>query len=390
MMKTPFYSGKVGIFDILLFILIQMIFILIILNVSTDIQAHLAFVRNFLNGTESTLPGNFLLYMILYIFSFISERTIFLLPLLSLILTFSVWLKYYISKQIFLSEYDNSFTSKKLSLISASLIFLFSIPIGLFTVSAGYYLGYFPPNVWHNSTTIFVMPFALLLYWLSVLQLREYKKKRMWLILLLVLINAFAKPSYLFVFFIIFPLFSFYKYRLSGTFVHSLIPVIICAAAVITEYLFIYEYSGSTNDGVAFNPLFFYKNHLISDAGIFIQFIIFMTGSYFFPLIMLIKNPVLLKNNIPLNFALISVFTGLLIFFTITETGSRLTHANFIWQVIICNFILFFILTFGLLNLIRINQYKLKKFIPEISAYALHVISGIGYLLFVLITKSYH
>ena len=386
----PFFDRRAGLFDVALFVFVQLIFILIILNVSTDIQAHLAFVRDFINGEKSSLPGNFLLYLILYLFSFISDKTFFMLPLLSFILTCSVLAKYYISKQIMLSELRVSYHPKQISLTAAALIFLFSVPIGLLSISQTFYLGYFPPNVWHNSTTIFVMPFALLLFYFATLQIKNYKNGRMWLILSLTIINAFAKPSYLFVFFIVYPIFSLLKYKLTKTFFHSLIPIFAGTVVVLGEYLVIYQLNGTTGDGVAINPLFFYVNHLISDSHEILQLLIFLLGSFIFPIVMLMKNPGILHKNVSLQFALWSSIIGLIIFYLFTETGSRLTHGNFQWQVVISNYILFFVLTLNLLKLVSENNFNIKKFLPETAAFSLHFLSGAVYLIYMLLSKSYH
>jgi len=49
-------------------------------------------------------------------------------------------------------------------MVSFTLLFVFSLPSVQVFTNKFYYLGQFTPNVWHNSTTIFLMPFALLLF----------------------------------------------------------------------------------------------------------------------------------------------------------------------------------------------------------------------------------
>ena len=125
-------------------------------------------------------------------------------------------------------------------MVATSLIFVFSIPVGLF-LSKSYYLGYFPANVWHNSTTMFVMPFAITLFLLSIQQLQHYSSKRFWWILVFILLNAFAKPSYLFIYFIVFPLFALYKYKLTPIFFKQIAPIFVGVIFVLIEYLLIYQ-----------------------------------------------------------------------------------------------------------------------------------------------------
>ncbi len=106
--------------------------------------------------------------------------------------------KYQIVKKIIVSELNTS-DYKIASIISAVLLFVFALPSVLIFNNL-YYLGSFSPNIWHNSTTIFVIPFVILLYRESCQQLLPFNSKRLWIIVLLILINVCIKPSfYLFI-----------------------------------------------------------------------------------------------------------------------------------------------------------------------------------------------
>ncbi len=65
------------------------------------------------------------------------------------------------------------------------------------------YLGKTVSNVWHNSTIIFLFPFALILFWeeYKIIYKKGYcNKGKILLVFILVVLNALIKPSFLFVF----------------------------------------------------------------------------------------------------------------------------------------------------------------------------------------------
>lgn len=397
MFRPKLFHSKVGIFELMLFVLIQLILVAIILNIGTDIQAHLGFVRDYIEGKVAQLPSNFLFYAIIFAFSFISTKTIFLLPLTAVILTASIFLKYYIVKQYLIKQSvanHNLKTFKRFSIIAAMLIFTFSLPVGIF-LAPNFYLGYFPPNVWHNSTTIFTMPFALLLFIVSIRQLENFKSQRNFWILVLILINAFSKPSYLFVFLPVYIAFNVYYSGFSKKMFINMWPILVCGLAIIFQYYQIYHssefyQSKSMGDGVALYPLYFYREHLIMGVHPVIQMIIFFLGSFIFPIVYILRNPKSLYQSKTLQFAFWSLLPALLIFYLFIETGSRTTHANFIWQVVMCNFILFFACLAELMKLMEKNDFQYKKFLPEISAFSLHFVMGFLYFAKMIYTLSYH
>jgi hypothetical protein len=62
------------------------------------------------------------------------------------------------------------------------------------------YLGQVTPNVWHNPTFVFAMPFTLALFMQAARYLREPTRRNLAMVGLLMPLNAVAKPNYLLAF----------------------------------------------------------------------------------------------------------------------------------------------------------------------------------------------
>jgi hypothetical protein len=60
----------------------------------------------------------------------------------------------------------------------------------------GIYLGQIAPNVWHNPTSIFAMPFVIALYWVSVRSLTDFSRKTAAGVGILMVLCILAKPNY--------------------------------------------------------------------------------------------------------------------------------------------------------------------------------------------------
>lgn len=153
---------------------------------------------------DSEGSANFLYYWLVRQISLESNQ--FAPYVAVILLSFMVCLKFVIS-YFYLRFFSGNYCRKRdsaLLLLSASLLilapyFLFNL---LFTGKA--YLGTFTPNIWHNSTTIAVTPFAIFLFWLTCLfwESSQTSKRQMAFIVFgmmgLVLVNLIIKPSFLF------------------------------------------------------------------------------------------------------------------------------------------------------------------------------------------------
>jgi len=89
-----------------------------------------------------------------------------------------------------------------IALTVVALFFSFSLP------TTTNYIGQFPPMVWHNSTVLFLMPFAIGLYFATLKMLERPTRWLVGLVMLLVALNVAAKPSFVLAWIPAVPLFA--------------------------------------------------------------------------------------------------------------------------------------------------------------------------------------
>ncbi len=383
-----FFQKKVGYFDLIILFIIIYLFYNFAFTIPTDIQLHAQLIVDYIDN-KKPFQVNFFYYFTVYLFSFFSSNLDTLLVISVYILSTAVFAKFYLVKRLFI-KHINFLSVTRASIYSAILIFCFSIPI-LFFFTDFYYLLNFPPNVWHNSTTIFVMPFVIMLFWLSIEQIENYNKKRLLLMSLLILINVIIKPSFLFVYVIVYPLFLLKKYKLNDPlFWINLTPIIFCFILIFLEYFLIFKIIGNTNKNSSVVIDFFHFFKLFSNNfNVFFIFIISLLSSLLYPIFLIIvKKNVLKKTHF--SFSLLSMIVSIILSITLSETGDRENDGNFLWQAIICSFLLFFSSTFELLsNTTSDNKMELKKFYPVFAILFLHFISGIVYFIYIFTSNVY-
>lgn len=365
------------------FIFSFILFILIINQAdgNSDLQAHVRIAKN-MYETGNLFSGNFLMYLLLNVFSFFSCNLSLMNYSLSFLLGLSVAFKYQIVK-----KHLNNFTHSKkiIIIISLSLLIVYIIPLfyflkpfGLFLNSNNMYLGYYVPNIWHNSTLIFLFPFAILLYLISVNQLHDYNKNRTYSMTLLIIINILIKPSFFFIFLIAFPVIAIFKFGLVKSLKYFLLPILI--GLFVLSYVFLTIYNG--NDGSHVK--------IIINSILTVDFWItngkYIAISILLPVVFFICNYKKLILDWEFYYLVLLLFISLVIYFLCHETGPRASHGNFYWQIIISMWLVFLFVVKVLFfkNEISItNLYILK------SLYTIHVFMGVIYILKLLITQNF-
>ena len=354
-----------------------------------DIHDHAAFARQMCTG-KIPYSGNFLVYLLVNVFSFFSAKVtpteISLCGLLALagVYRFSLT-QHKIKEVVTVNNFHLSYWFT--AILSISMLFVFAIPIPSYlSDDRFFYIGNYVPNVWHNSTVLFLFPFALLLFELSYKQLEEYSLKRNTGILLLILLNLMIKPSYFFVFICVYPVLILFKYKLKKEFWWSILPLIVGFFFLILEYWVIYKTALPSNkeaSSVIFLP--FYRNPEFAELG---WLPVSLAFSLFFPLVYtLINLPKMLKSTL-FWYTFLSFIVSVIIFFFISESGPRASHGNFYWQIVVCTWLCFFV---SLLSLLKDFNRSGKSFknIFLASVFSVHVIIGIIYFVNILITGSY-
>ena len=221
---------------------------------NTDIMFHSWMLMKFHAGTIS-LPPNFLYYLLVYSLSCFSgeEQDLFIAS--GILLSIAVSAKYLITKKIvrtYLSNQDLNLSASQIGRISIllafSMLFLFAIPDGynVFQLKF-YYLGRTTANIWHNSTTIALMPFALLLFWKQYKVLHSLEKvsnRTLFILSVLVIFNCIIKPSFLFVYIPITGLFLLHKFGFKQfrALLRNSIPLLVGAILILIFQALIYQY----------------------------------------------------------------------------------------------------------------------------------------------------
>lgn len=87
-------------------------------------------------------------------------------------------------------------TRHRAAAAAIALLMLVAMPLHSPGLAQGIYLGNVTPNVWHNSTQMFALPFGLAAFVAAVALLRAPTRSRALLCGLLTLVSTMAKPNY--------------------------------------------------------------------------------------------------------------------------------------------------------------------------------------------------
>lgn len=347
----------------------------------SDIMIHSTFASEYINNDR--LPANFLYYWIISTLSFNKEA--FLLHSSITVLSIFVLLKYIATNWVLLNLLKNK-DRMTINLLSFCLILVSAIYVPQLLIQRSY-LGSFTPTIWHNSTTIAVVPFALVLFLVSVQQIKQFAWPRLILISGLIILNLLIKPSYLFVYVGALPFTYLVTRRISRDIFLQALPFFMAIVFIFLQKTMIYGtpqvYSDSS---IELGFLDVYQSwHDLQMAPLVIFFTASVVTSIAFPIYVLYKKG-LKKTDTSFIFAWISVIGALAIFIFVTETDTRADHGNFMWQVFISVFILFVVSVAKSYKELTARSWKPNLF--QIL-FALHLFMGGLYILRLFVYPSY-
>lgn len=385
------FNKSFSVFDFTVLLTVIYVFYNMTFNIHTDIELHAQFIKDYAFGAKP-FQVNFLYYLTVYALSFFQPKTSALLIISVYVLSFATFFKYFIVKRIIIAEIQSKNIAILASLTSFLLLFAFSLPSFFLNTDYNYLLRY-TPNVWHNSTTIFVMPFVILLFWLSVKQLNEFKKERLFWITILLILNVVIKPSFLFVYVVIFPIFLLVKFKFKKVFWINLIPIFITSLLIVLEYLLIYNSNtegDSSNSEIKINLFnyFYIWGGATNKTEVMLIFVSSLFSSFLFPLIVLVKNRLFLRQTMT-KFVLSLMFLSILISIVFVETGKRSFDGNFMWQNYMVSYLLFFVCAFQVLKHKYENNLKIKNIAIELVALSIHFAGLIFYFIKIYQTETY-
>ncbi len=382
-----------------LFVFCLGFFSYLIINISTDITTHIEQIRR-INANVAHYPANFLFYFIVNLLSAFSQVKI-LNFVTVIVLSAAAVLKYSLSKHFILSvnpainEEINWRKKAKLITVTLALFFCFAIPdpFSLFVLKK-MYLSKFVPMVWHNSTTIFLFPFAILLFWkqLNMFNAKnDIAVKDIIIINILVIVNLLIKPSFIFAYAPVTFFFLLNK-NATGNFkslIIKLTPLFTTLLVLTLQYYFIYV----RQDGS-----FFYEKSELA-IGTPFQFLLGFVPGWFIPfsfifsyalVIIAVVNYKEILSYTPFRYALALTVFAIFISAFIIETGPRALHGNFLWQNVICTYLLFLVtIAFLTPKLINKQSWNVKDKLT-VGLFIAHACAGILYPLKIVLTTSYY
>lgn len=342
-----------------LFVVFALYFRTIILdpNISSDFNAHIGFAKSAYDGT-GVWPRHILYFALVTLTSFWSsslgvwETSGWLWLSLLVVAKFIATLWF---GRLWLKKTDQAVTQTGkdadeiwhvivVIALCMTVVFCFPPPVAL--MQGLWYSFSFPPNVWHNSTHIAVMPFAIIVFGLSVRQFSQPDNiGRAVAITAMAIISALAKPSFLMAWLPIYGLCAlalWWRDRSFRKFVITALPVAFSALILIVQYYLIYS-ENINNTSVRFGYL---EAWIIRPERSEFDFYISIFLSSLFPIIfyfMFPKKALELPHVLSIGMMTISYFYAA----AFSETGET-QSGNFMWPIIPANFIAYMLCIFDL------------------------------------------
>ncbi|WP_266202569.1 hypothetical protein [Pontibacter kalidii] len=365
---------------------------IIYLRIGTDLQLHIKLLKEYV--LHNSFPNPPLYYLSIYILDLAFSSGFKISTII--VLTLASAYKYFIVAN-YIAE--DKIQNNKCRIIRSLIIFLlmFLGPIIIYPWDGSrWYLGKFTSTIWHNSTTIFMFPIAILLFIKSIELFRRIHFKNILFVLFLSVLLILSKPSFLFALIPSLPMVYLIEVkRIDKKFVQISALMALVFALLLVQKELIYNseldnlaYNGDES-GITLAPfkvwLIWANNPLISILSSFALLITIVT-----------LNFRVMVNKLDFKFASVLLMTSLVIYFLLAESGPRMLHANFYWQVPVAFLICYMVVikiylkslwsTYG--GIISWKEIKLKDYFI-LTMYSMHLGSGLLYIAKLIIFKHY-
>lgn len=358
----------------------------------SDIHMHAAMAHSFVVNHDN-IPPNFLYdFLIALMSGFSNQQSVYYIASI-ILLSIAVTAKFLVTHGYLLKYAASSSKAVTLYALAMMMLFVFPLPGLDFFQKNNFYLGQLPPNVWHNPTVILVMPFAVLLFFKSYELLfekdTEHNRKLLIQIAILIAVNALIKPSFLFTLIpsvlIIFGYNKFFLFKNARNKYTQLLPYLFGIFFVSAEYYVIYQLNYTNSTFNSFSNTDGHSSIIVAPFEVWKAFssniFIAMITSLFFPLsYIFVAKGSPFKNTI-VQFAIVNFSIAYAIWVLFAEEGGREFHGNFIWQVVITTYLLFFSLLLNFIREVELKHISHKNILIIGGAFLLHFIWGIVYWL---------
>lgn len=365
-----------------LFLMSFLIFYRIIhLDTYTDLSLHIEQIVK-INKGEVILPSHFLFFGLVSISTLLSSNIGIVSIATCVFLSLSIVAKFIVTNNILKDQL--AFKEKKFQyiplIVSFLLIFVINMP------SKPMWINVQPPISWHNSTTIFVFPFVLLMFYYSYKMLVSdfFDRNRLLIMTLLGCVIMLIKPNYILVFFVAYPLMNFYLYGLRKRFIISAIPLFVFAIVLLLQFYYTYTYAAISeknemyrNVKIFVEPFHAWKK---ISSNITLSFVSWVLYPLFFCFFYLRK---IYRNNLWI-YTVINFFAAFAIFILFTEKeadGKNIGAVNFLWQAILCSYILFLVSVMLNVKIVQEKGKLDKKDWFLVLVFLYHPIAGLIYIL---------
>ncbi|MFB6258227.1 MAG: hypothetical protein ABEH38_06005 [Flavobacteriales bacterium] len=240
---------------LLLFILSAFLFYTQIYWSHTDIPIHNLFLVGMIEGEVEVRP-HLLYYLLLGSITFFTTDLSLVHWASMLLLAFLVVLQFYVFRFYFEKELKLGHSPREhlyLLVLAFVALVIFNYPPG---ITGNFKLGQIPPNVWHNSTGIFLVPFAVLLFDHSKKLLFDPGGRRgsnEWALLVLFLLNVLIKPVFALPFLGAWAIFSLWQGKAIKSSMRDFFLVLPGVLVLLLQYFYFFE-SSSSGHGIAIAP----------------------------------------------------------------------------------------------------------------------------------------
>lgn len=260
----------------------------------------------------------------------------------------------------------------------------------------GYYLAGQPsPNYWMNGTLAVSYPFAIALFWQSYRQLQApaagwWRWQLLWIVLL-----AVSKPSYLFVFGLVYPAFLLWRHWQNRRILPAhLAPLVLAGLLIVLEYylvflhpqsVYVQDFNRGQPSGVVFRPFEAWRLYTSN-----IPFSILAAA--LFPLSVAVLFWAELRSRLLFWYSWAGFGVSLAISAAFMQTGEEFYNWSLRFQQYIAAYLLFLASVIFVWEKIRLNGYRVseRKLKWCAALFSLHLVSGVVYLLKMWWTRSYY
>jgi len=371
----------------LLFLVSLAIFLRIGFRASTDIDLQAAYLADCIENRF--FPAAFLYYLVVALITAFSTEVSVILVGSALLLAAAVAARFLVSLRVATDwigpqAAENPLAPCLLLAAAAALVWIFSFPLpGEYWYASG-----FPPAIWHNGTSIALLPFAVLLFHYSSRFLESPKAAYLLPIAILVALNLLIKPSLFLCFAPVFPLYALLRHGAGRAFLLACVPALLGCAIMGAQYLVIYhsaEYNRIAEAGGATLALGWFHPWKLWASNIPLVIV----NATLLPLLFLAGYPRLVRSDIRVGYALALLAMAVLIYAFVHETGDRELHGNFGWQTTICNYLLHLSVTVAFLK-IKLRERRLRKYdYLLIALFCLQTVFGMAYVARLVIQGLY-